>query len=138
MIKPGLRFIVLLNHDLTPAQIADARDSLGVEEIVETSENVRQIWKNLPPNQTCLTAFLQPVFDFVRTESRKGDYLLVQGDFGAVFLLVAFAFALGLRPVYSTTERNVEEIVEQLNSVTLHRTFKHCIFRNYEKFEAME
>ena len=76
------------------------------------------------------------VVQFNPLEGRKScnsDFVLIQGDFGAVYLMVNFAFSLGLIPVYATTERIVVEKRMQDNTVKSERIFKHKMFRRYEK-----
>ena len=62
---------------------------------------------------------------------KKGDYILIQGDFGACFLMVQFAFEKGFIPIYSTTEREAVETHGEDGSVSLTHRFKHRIFRRY-------
>lgn len=63
--------------------------------------------------------------------AHQGDYALVQGDFGATYLAVRFAFKQGLIPVYSTTQRQAEEEHLPDGSVRLVHRFEHCMFRRY-------
>lgn len=128
------KMILLFNHSLTQVQIEDARNSLGVREIVEPPDNIKAIWANIRPEIGVIDSAVSPVCGYVESTATKGDYLLVQGDFGAVFLIVTLAFKLGLRPVYSTTQRNVVESHTGENTVQMSRTFSHCRFRLYEQF----
>lgn len=57
-----------------------------------------------------MSKHLRPVFDWLLKEARPGDYLLVQGDFGAIYLTVSFALPHELVPVYATTERKTVEV----------------------------
>jgi len=63
--------------------------------------------------------------------AKKGDLLLVQGDFGATVCMISFAKKLGIVPIYATTCRKVEERVEGDRIITL-RHFEHVRFRRYE------
>ncbi len=122
---------LLFNHALTPNQEADARVSLGVDRFVKPPPVVQGLWSRVPPELTELGPYLQPVLDWLEAEAVKGDYLLVQGDFGACYLVVGFAFENGLVPLYSTTVRDAEEEHQPDGSVRLVHTFLHQRFRFY-------
>ena len=130
------RLFLLFNHTLTEIQIADARESLGISEIIEIPEDMKILWREFPPEAAALFEKLQPVLQYLRTNARPGDYVLVQGDFGAVFLVVQFALDNGLVAVYSTTERDVVETHTDPNVVNVQRTFRHRRYRCYEKLSS--
>jgi len=123
--------VLLLNHSLTPAQEADARESLGVSNFIHPPENVRELWRNIPPELETLAGFLIPVEEWVKRAARPGDAVLIQGDFGATCRMVGFSLAMGLDPVYSTTERHAVEELQPDGSVRLIHHFRHKRFRRY-------
>lgn len=129
--KPSL--YLLFNHRLTAVQEADARASLGVGRIIFPPEEVQALWSQVPPDSDDLAPYLAPVFTWVASQGRPGDYLLVQGDFGATGLAVRQAFALGLIPVYSTTSRKAVEEHHPDGTVHVRHTFSHVRFRRYEQ-----
>ncbi|MEA3280185.1 MAG: CRISPR-associated protein Csx20, partial [Thermodesulfobacteriota bacterium] len=59
------------------------------------------------------------------------DYVLIQGDFGACYIMVRFAFEKGFVPVYSTTRREAVEKQQSDGAVKLVHQFKHQVFRKY-------
>jgi len=61
----------------------------------------------------------------------ENDYVLIQGDFGACYIIVNFAFEIGLIPIYSTTRRAAVEKHENDGSVKLIHQFNHQMFRKY-------
>ena len=125
------KFLVLFNHTLTDAQRDDAAKSLGVSAFIEPPPELRAIWSGLPPEAETLAPTLAPLFAWLEQNGRPGDHLLVQGDFGATFLLAQKALALGLVPLYSTTRREAEE--ERVgDAVRLSHRFRHVRFRRYE------
>ncbi len=128
-MKP--RMFILFNHSLTEAQRGDAEKSLGVSSFVEPPPELRAIWSQLPPDAPVLVPVLNPIFQWLEREAHRGDYLLVQGDFGATFLLVKKAFSLGLVPIYSTTRREATEERED-DEIHLSHHFRHVRFRRYE------
>ncbi len=125
------KLILLFNHICTQEQEADARTSLGIEQIVAPPQDILKIWSDLPPDLEKLSPQLQPVFAWLQTEMKPGDFVLVQGDFGAVYLVAQFVFANGCTPVYSTTERRAREQILEDGSVQLSHSFRHIRFRKY-------
>ncbi|TVR01595.1 MAG: hypothetical protein EA399_01935 [Desulfovibrionales bacterium] len=124
---------LLFNHALTPEQRADARASLEAGEVVEPPEALRGLWSNLPPESEGLFDFLAPIRQWLAGNARPGDFVLIQGDFGACWLMVRYARDNGLRPVYSTTRRQAEELHQPNGTVKLVHHFRHVRFREYGK-----
>ncbi len=124
--------ILLFSHTLTPEQITDAQSSLGVENFVSLPENLKTIWGNVPPEADLdFSKYLQPVTDFLTQEAKTNDIVLVQGDFGATFQIVAFCKTQQFIPIYATTERVAIEQTQADGSVILQKVFKHKAFRKY-------
>lgn len=122
---------LLFSHSMTPMQEEQARIELGVEKIIEPPINIRSLWSALPPEEETLLSLLEPVIQWVDQEARKEDYILIQGDFGACYLLVQHAMESGYIPIYSTTERKAEEKILDDGGVQLTHTFRHVCFRKY-------
>jgi hypothetical protein len=122
---------LLFNHTLTAGQAFDARVSLGIERLVLAPPDILAIWSSVPPEAAELAAHLRPVFAWLDEEVADGDCVLVQGDFGAVYLVVNFALARRCIPVYSTTEREAVEEHQPDGSVWLTHRFRHRRFRRY-------
>jgi hypothetical protein len=125
------KFFLLFNHALTTGQEADAHAFLGVESIVPMPRDIQEIWGCIPPDIEALITYLEPVFLWLRQEADAGDYVLIQGDFGAVYQVVQFAFEEGYIPVYSTTLRKAEENYLADGTVSLSHVFRHERFRRY-------
>jgi hypothetical protein len=123
---------LLFNHTLTAAQEADARTSFGVGRIVLPPAEISRLWLEIPPDASELSIHLAAVFSWLAVCARPGDYVLVQGEFGATFLLVNEALRLGLIPVYSTTRREAVEEHSPDGRVRLQHTFSHVRYRRYE------
>jgi hypothetical protein len=125
--------LLLFNHTLTPDQETDARATLSVSRIIDPPEDIRDLWANVPPDIPGLDGYLEPVRSWLTSQAggRQGDYLLVQGDFGATYLMVRFALGLGLVPVYATTRRCAEEELQPDGTVRLIHRFKHVRYRKY-------
>lgn len=123
---------LIFNHDITPVQESDAYSSLGVQRIIVMPPGLKDLWRQIPPALPKISAYLTPVKDWLSREAEKNDYVLIQGDFGACFIMVNFAFEIGLIPIYSTTQREVSEEHKEDGIVNLSHQFRHRIFRKYE------
>ena len=122
---------LLFNHEITPDQKRDAQVSLGVARIVDLPDNLKRIWRDIPPDSASIRAYLAPLQEWLGGCAVKGDYALIQGDFGACYLMVNFCFESGLIPVYSTTRRMAVERLDRDGSIRLTHRFSHRIFRKY-------
>lgn len=128
-MSPSL--FLLFNHELTPRQEEDARASLRVSDIREPPSEVKSMWRRIPPELKGIDAYLSPIKAWLEEEAQKGDFVLIQGDFGACFIMVRFAFEREMIPVYSTTDREADEAHHENGSITLTHHFKHVTFRQY-------
>ncbi len=129
-----MRLFVLLSHELSQQQIRQAHEVLGVGEILTLPEGLRKTWSSIPPHLESLREYLEPIFSWL-SQAAPGDYVLAQGDFGAVFLVVDYAFSRGLVPVYATSERRHRE-EKAGEEVKIYKTFRHVRFRRYERWEG--
>lgn len=127
----GKSLLLLFNHTPTCFQEDDARRSLGVDSVFTLPEHLRSIWNSVPPELEEVNNYLEPLRAWVAENSNAGDFILIQGDFGATYLLVKFAFDQGLIPVYSTTDRDAVEEHSSDGSIKLTRTLKHKKYRRY-------
>ena len=125
--------LVLFNHTLTPSQERDARSSLGINKIVLPTDEIKRVWSQVPPDLETLWDYLAPVRSWLADTASPGDFVLVQGESGATFLVVNFCLENGLIPVYSTTERRAVEEHLSDGGVELRHTFCHVHFRQYRK-----
>ncbi len=129
------KMLLVFSHELTQEQIEDAKVALNINEFVPMPSDMQKLWQNIPPSEISIIKYIEPFHRFLKDNADSGDYALIQGDFGAVYLMVNFAFSLGFIPVYATTDRDVVEKRMPDNSVRSERVFKHRIFRRYEKEE---
>lgn len=127
--KPSL--FLLFNHRLTKVQADDARASLGVSRIVEPPEAIQSLWSQVPPDIDDLFPYLSPIFAWLEAQAGSGDYVLIQGEFGATYLAVGKASELGLVPVYSTTSRQAVEEHLPDGRVEISHVFSHVRYRRY-------
>ncbi len=92
---------LLFNHCLTVPQETDARTSLGVDRIVLPPPEISRLWQEIPPESDELISYLAPIFSWLGNEAHPGNFVLIQGEFGATFLLVTRPSVLALYPFIS-------------------------------------
>ncbi len=131
MASPPSRLFVLLNHQLTPGQRQALAPELGVNEVILLPPALQARWGRIPADLPELSAFLEPLREWLAAQARAGDFVLIQGDFGATYLMVQFAREQGLVPVYATTRRLAREEVRPDGTVKTTRCFVHQRFREY-------
>jgi len=129
-----MNLYLLFSHSLTPEQIEDAQENWQVAACISLPEQLQELWSNVPPELTSLKDYLQPICEWLRN-AQAGDLVLIQGDFGATYLMVQYAFERGLRPIYSTTLRKVVETPLPDGSIRTERVFAHHQFRLYERLQ---
>jgi len=124
-----MKMYLLFSHTLTDSQIDDAKSTLKVDKFIYLPKNLQKIWSEIPPELDSLDEYLNKIKHFIKS-ANKGDYVLIQGDFGAVYHMVNFAKELGLIPIYATTKRESIEL-KQGNKIIKKSIFKHIKFRKY-------
>ncbi|GAK51203.1 uncharacterized protein MJ1673 [Candidatus Moduliflexus flocculans] len=125
-------FFLLFSHTLTDEQSANARETLGVTEFIALPPELQALWSDVPPDAEYLADHLQPLLHWLSQEARPGDVVLIQGDFGAVYLTAKWVLQRRLIPVYATTRREVVEIALPDGSIQKQSRFRHVRFRRYE------
>ncbi|NCO60062.1 MAG: hypothetical protein COZ70_02650 [Deltaproteobacteria bacterium CG_4_8_14_3_um_filter_51_11] len=125
------KLFLLFSHSFTRLQEKDAISTLGVERIVALPPELQALWSDIPPGLDSLECYLEPLKAWIEKSARPGDFVLVQGDFGACYLIVRFSMSKGLCPIYSTTERKAAENVGPDGTVRLTHEFMHVRFRRY-------
>lgn len=106
-------------------------ESLGVSRIETLPDELKELWSGVPPEAPAIQEILGPIRDWLKDAATPEDYVLIQGDFGACYLMVRFAFSEGLIPIYSTTDRVASEEHGGDGAVRVVHTFRHRIYRKY-------
>ena len=115
--KPENMFL-MFNHLLSKDQEADAQNIWGTQlKFVGLPAYLKALWAQIPADQKCLFDTLAPFRTWLEKESRPNDVVLIQGDFGATWLMVNFALTLSLLPVYSVTVRDAREDLQPDGSI---------------------
>jgi hypothetical protein len=126
------KLLVVMSHSLTKSQEIDAFENLSVTETITMPEHIARIWSEIPPDFSSISERVQPIIDWVLKTANGNDFVLVQGDFGATYLVVKRSLEKGLTPIYATTRRVVSEESHNEEIVVMQRQFEHVRFRQYE------
>ena len=125
------KMFLLFSHSLTPSQIEDAKSNLGIEKFVYLPEDLQLLWSDIPSDLESLKEYLSLFRNFLVENSDFEDVILIQGDFGAVYQMINFSKDLGLKAVYATTKRVIEEEIIE-NQTVKKSIFEHIRFREFE------
>jgi hypothetical protein len=129
------KVFVLLNHKLTDLQKEELTKEIGVSDIVYLPNEILKTWSSVEPTDDLnVNTLKKDICSWIEKESRKNDYVIVQGEFGATFFMVDFCFKNSLIPIYSTSKRIYKEIRNNDGSVSRNHVFKHVCFRKYRRF----
>jgi len=129
--KKAPNLYLLFSHKLTPEQEKDLKQNWQVEKFAYLPPDLQILWSNIPPDLEEINTYLEPIKKWLKESARQGDLVLIQGDFGAVYLMVKYAFSLDLIPIYATTERTVKEKATPEGKILIERIFRHKRFRIY-------
>ncbi|MBD3842082.1 MAG: hypothetical protein IE909_09400 [Campylobacterales bacterium] len=126
------KMILLFSHKLNEKQIKIAKDEYAVEDFVYLSTELQQIWSDISPDIISLEQTLEPIKKYIIRILQKDDIVLIQGDFGATYIMVNFIKELDAIPVYATTRRKIEEIIDEDGKTIKKSIFEFRRFREYE------
>lgn len=125
------KMFLIFSHKLTEEQITDAKTTLNVNQFIYLDDKLQTLWSGIPTDLNDLSDYLKDIKDFLYNSANKDDIVLIQGDFGAVYHIVNFSKSLGLKTVYSTTKRVIEEQI--IDNQTIKKSlFQHKKFREYQ------
>ncbi|TQV62997.1 MAG: hypothetical protein FNT15_05115 [Sulfurovum sp.] len=122
---------LLFNHKLTPEQENDAIKTLQVTDFIYLNDELQKIWSNVPSNEPDLKNYLNEIINHIKENVTKDDVVLIQGDFGATYMMVDLVRSLDGKAVYATTKRSVVEVMDG-DKVNKQSVFRHEIFREYK------
>jgi hypothetical protein len=124
------KMFLLFSHQLTPAQIKDARYHWSIDEFVALGGDLQKLWSQIPPELESLDGYLQPIKEYLKKNVTKNDAVLIQGDFGGCYEMVNWVKQLDAVAIYATTNRNVIE--KNVNGKIVKTSyFEHVRFRKY-------
>lgn len=125
------KLFLLFSHKLTNEQIKDAKASLEVQRILYLPKKLQMIWSDINPQGELAVDKLNRVATWLSKKSKTGDYVLIQGDYGAVFYIADYCFRKKLIPIYSATKRKSKDCKQKKGKIIKRSCFKHVCFRQY-------
>ncbi|MCK4441593.1 MAG: hypothetical protein KAU90_06280 [Sulfurovaceae bacterium] len=127
------KMVLLFSHKLTPSQKQDIETSLHVKEVYTLPSKLQALWSQVPIDRDLIFHdYLSGVESFLIDKLSEGDYVLIQGDFGATYHMINFAKLHGFVPIYSVNRRIAHEFIED-GVVKKYSEFEHEFFREYEE-----
>jgi len=126
------KMVLLFSHKLTESQKEDIENSLRVTEVISLPPKLQTLWSQVPTDRDLIFAdYMSDIERFLMDSLDSGDFVLVQGDFGATYYMVNFSKTHGFTPLYSVNKRIAKEFIED-GIVKKYSEFKHEFFREYE------
>lgn len=122
--------LLVFSHEMTENQEKELNEVYNVEKIEKLPKDLQEIWSNVSIENNYKENF-EKIRKYVEENFNENDVILIQGNWGYTYSLVKWSIEKGLIPVYSYTERNVEEIKDGENVKKI-SYFKHVKFIRYE------
>ena len=119
--------LLLFSHQLTENQEKELVENFKVKKIVSLSSELQEMWSNVSIKEN-YKENLEKIKKYIEENFNENDVMLVQGNWGYTYNIVKWSIEKRLVPVYSYTERNVEEIKDGENVKKI-SYFKHEIGR---------
>lgn len=124
------KMFLLFSHKLTNDQIIGAKNELSCDKLIYLPENLQNIWSNVSPDKY-EDIKLSEIKYFLFENCQKGDFVLIQGEWGYTYNMVNFCKKLELIPVYSTTIRDSKEVLNSDGTISKTSIFKHVMYKKY-------
>jgi len=121
--------LLLFSHQLTENQEKELVENFKVKKIVSLSNELQEMWSNVSIKEN-YKENLEKIKKYIEENFNENDVILVQGNWGYTYNIVKWSIKKKLVPVYSYTERNVEEIKDGENVKKI-SYFKHVKFIEY-------
>ena len=128
--KVEKKALLLFSHVLTENQKKELEEEFGVEKIENLPDKFQKIWSNVVVNQE-YEENLETIKKYIIDNFNEEDIVLIQGSWGYTYSLVKWSIENNFIPIFSHSERNVEEIKEEENIKKI-SYFKHIKFLRYE------
>jgi len=121
--------LLLFSHQLTENQEKELVENFKIKKIVSLSSELQEMWSNVSIKEN-YKENLEKIKKYIEENFNENDVMLVQGNWGYTYNIVKWSIEKKLVPVYSYTERNVEEIKDGENVKKI-SYFKHVKFIEY-------
>ncbi|MCC7495523.1 MAG: TIGR02221 family CRISPR-associated protein [Fimbriimonadaceae bacterium] len=134
--QDGRRLLVVLNHDPTAEQLADAERELQVTAVVYPAPEHRAAFANVDATADLLEGrqiapWLVQLHHGLLTGLQPGDCALIQGEPGVTCYLVQQFERQGIACYHATTRRDSVDETQSDGSVIKRAVFRHVKLRRY-------
>ena len=122
--------LLVFSHQLTENQEKELIEEYSVKKIEKLPDDLQNLWSNVTIDKG-YNENLEKIKNYIIENFHKEDVLVIQGNWGYTYNLVKWAIKNEYLPLYSYTERNVEEIKdgEDIKKISY---FRHVKFLKYE------
>lgn len=122
--------LLVFSHQLTENQEKELIEEYSVKKIEKLPDDLQNLWSNVTIGKD-YKENLEKIKNYIIENFYIEDVLVIQGNWGYTYNLVKWAIENDYLPVYSYTERNVEEIKdgEDVKKISY---FRHIKFLEYE------
>lgn len=122
--------LLVFSHQLTENQEKELIEEYSVKKIEKLPDDLQNLWSNVTIDKG-YKENLKKIKNYIIENFHKEDVLVIQGNWGYTYNLVKWAIENDYLPLYSYTERNVEEIKdgEDIKKISY---FRHVKFLKYE------
>ena len=122
--------LLVFSHQLTENQKKELIEEYSVKKIEKLPDDIQNLWSNVTIGES-YKENLEKIKEYISKNFYIGDILVIQGNWGYTYNLVKWAIENDYLPLYSYTERNVEEIKdgEDVKKISY---FRHVKFLKYE------
>ncbi|WP_456083140.1 CRISPR-associated protein Csx20 [Leptotrichia sp.] len=122
--------LLVFSHQLTNNQEIELLEKYKVGKIEKLPEELQYMWSNVSIKKD-YKENLEKIKKYIANNFNSKDIMVIQGNWGYTYNLVKWSINNGFLPLYSYTERNVEEIKDGENVKKI-SYFKHIKFIEYE------
>ena len=129
-----MTFLTIMNHPLSSEQKEYAKNEFGIENFLFLPDNLKEYFFDISPFEDLDLEKLNLVTEYIKNNLKKGDLVLIQTEFGVTFYLVDFCIKNDFIPVYATSNRVYEEVINKDGTVNKKHIFKFVKFRKYKVY----
>ena len=119
------KIILLFSHTLTEPQRKELIENWNCDEIIYMPNKLKNNWMNVVDNVD-----VNQFKKFLLDNLQKGDYVLIQGEWGLTYNMINFAKENRFIPLYAGTTRKATEHKEG-DKVIKNSIFSHTTFKKY-------